>query len=115
MEFALGKVDRRFLSLSSVLDLKSVYSTIEEVKRAISLKHYNHFKQYVSNFRVVLKALEVTEQSSPGFKLLQDLSNKEEIDISDLPDVYNVDEDAFFAANHAIKPHPFLLMSAVVR
>ena len=107
VEFALGKVDRRFLSFSSLLDLKSKYSTIEEVKRAISLNYSMEFNSYVNNFRVVLKALEVTEQSSPGFKLLQDLSNEEEINIRDLTYVYNVDEDAFFAANHKVKPHPF--------
>ena len=89
VKFALENVDRRFLSFQYLIPHKKRYSSIQDVKNTIRLNYMWELKAYRLIFQKFFEGLKIDNQRSEGFKLLQDLSEKE-IDVEDINKVYGI-------------------------
>ena len=108
VKFALANVDRRFLSFQYLIPHEQRYSSIQDVKNTIRLNYMWELEAYQLIFQKIFEGLKIDNQRSEGFKLLQDLSEKE-IKIADINKVYGIEMYNLFDLNHKWEPHAFTI------
>ena len=110
VDFALMNLEHRFLNLRKLRERieQSECTTTEEIKATITEYCTSKLLLYNRICNNVLSNLGVTSKSSPAFKLLERLSNNEEVPLNDVKNVHKVDEQLFVTTNHTVRPHPFI-------
>ena len=110
VDFALMNLEHRFLNLRKLRERidESECKTTEEIKATITEYCTSKLLLYNRICNNVLSNLGVTSKSSPAFKLLERLSNNEEVPLNDVKNVHKVDEQLFVTTNHTVRPHPFI-------
>ena len=110
LDFAVMNVEHHFLYLRQLCEKIYVRkcTTTEEIKAIITEYCTDKLMDYSLICSVVLSELGVTNKSSPAFRLLECLSNNENIILDDVQEIYKVDRKLFVKINLSMRPHPFI-------